>query len=57
MHDVRFFAMDRGNCVVVGGFLVLCMGSYSVLWADVILLGLLGCLCYAWAQILCYGQR
>ena len=57
MHDVRFFAMDRGNCVVVGGFLVLCMGSDSVLWADVILLGLLGCLCYAWAQILCYGQR
>ena len=42
---------------MVGDFLVLCMGSDSVLWAEVILLGLVGCLCYTWAQILCYRQR
>ena len=47
MHDLRFFAMDRGIFVVIGGFLVLCMGSDSLLWIEVILLGLVGCLCYA----------
>ena len=47
MHGIRFFAMGSRNFVVVGGFLVLYMGSDSVLWAEVILLGLVGCLCYA----------
>ena len=56
MHDLRFFAMDRGNFVGVGGLLVLCMVSDSLLWAVVILLWLVVFLCYAWAQILCYGQ-
>ena len=31
MHVLRFFAMDRGNFVVVGGLFVLYMGSDSVL--------------------------
>ena len=56
MHVLRFFAIDRGNFVVAGGLFVLGMSSDSVLWTEVILLWMVVCLCYAWAQILCYGQ-
>ena len=53
---LRSCAIGRGNSVVADDLLVLCMGSVSVLWAEVILLGLVGFLCYALAQILRYGQ-
>ena len=49
--------MGRGNSVVVSGLLVLCMGLDSMLWAVVILLRLMVCLCYSCAQVLCYRQR
>ena len=56
IHGLRFCAMGRGNFVGVGGLLVLCMVSDSLLWTEVIVLWLVVFLCYAWAQILCYGQ-
>ena len=57
MHGLRFCAMGRRNFVGVGGLLVLCMGSDSLLWTEVILLWLVVFLCSAWAQILCYEQK